>query len=237
MACIKIYANICTLTFKHLSKKFLYLLLVFAYMGTNAQPPANSTCEPQVPGDLCNITDLVPPSAYIMEPDPSNVNFIFDSFGEYLSGITYNGATNLKLDITESTGPCRWRLHTHMVNLAVGCDASWDLLTAYGPPTGALPTMPLLQVRMRNECNTPIPGNAFFTLATDCDDELIINSAAEITPTNPGCTGGGNVNTEGSFLVNYDEYHFNIDYRVVPGFTLRPGLYQLTVRFCLSEGP
>jgi hypothetical protein len=44
-----------------------------------------------------------------------------------------------------------------------------------------------------------------------------------------------NVNGPGNYLSNYDEYTFDIDYRLAPGLSLKSGIYQLRLKYLLTE--
>ncbi len=56
-------------------------------------------------------------------------------------------------------------------------------------------------------------------------------------PVTPAGSCTTNVNGSGDYLTNYSEYNFNIDIRLKPGFQLNPGIFQLNVKFTLTENP
>ena len=110
----------------------------------------------------------------------------------------------------------------------------WETLTSYGTGGTSLPKIDILDVRVTNTCATsPIDGvYQNFNLTGD-DIEIIENTGIRI---NAGsCTT--NVNGPGSYMINYDEFHFQIDFRIIPEFTFSPGVYQLQIKFELVEVP
>ncbi|MBI2270835.1 MAG: hypothetical protein HYU69_10845 [Bacteroidetes bacterium] len=163
----------------------------------------------------------------------ANIDFTFDNMAKYLGGITQNGATVLKLVV--NTNPagvavCRWNMEIHIETFGGTPATEWELLTPYG--FDVLPHAPLnlLQIRTRNECNTPV----FSTFQSIADNSLSSIPIINLTgATNAGCVP--NVNAPGSFLTNYSQYHFTMDYRVLPPTTLQPGIYQVLVHYCLFE--
>lgn len=170
-------------------------------------------------------------SVYLMSTS-TNLVFTFDTFGKFLSGVTENGGTTLKLVVTEALAPCRWQLHVNIDNGGLAPINEWEQLATYGSPGATNPSVNLLQIRARNECNTSLTGNNFFTVANTGVTTPIIQ--------NPGVTQAAgtclpNINGPGSYLTNYAEYHFTMDYRIIPTLNLRPGMYQLNVRYCLTE--
>ncbi len=160
----------------------------------------------------------------------SNVDFIFDDFRKYVTGLTYSGSTVLRVvaDSLDGNPNCQWRLMMYLDN---GFTGEWEQLVAYGS-SDSIPTLDLLQVKVYNSCGTPIVNNTYQSF------EDIENYVLAIIPVNPpvyaDCDGNP-VNTVGSYLTNYQEFSFTIDYRIKPGFAYRPGAYQLKINFCLVE--
>ena len=217
------------------SANFLWFIAVlFLYSFTSfAQPACNAST-------TLNCNDDGAGTDFLMSTATNQV-FTFDSFGMFMGGITRSGATNLKLTITESamaTDDCRWQLHANVDNNGWAFNNEWELLTAYAA-TGTAAPLDMLQLKVRNECNTPLPGvQVFSSIATTAGTFPIVENAAG-TSNEPGTCSGLNVNRPGSYLdiTNYGEYHFAIDYRVIPVLGMQPGVYEVTVRYCLSEGP
>lgn len=120
-------------------------------------------------------------------------------------------------------------------NPASGTPADeWEQLVNYGVGTLSPAKIEILEVRVTNICNTsPIDGvYQNFTQTTDII-EIIENTGIRIDA--GSCTT--NVNGPGSYLMNYDEFHFQIDFRIIPGFDYDPGMYQLQLKFELVEVP
>ena len=165
---------------------------------------------------------------------PENHDFTFDTFSKYVNGITYNGATTIKVVVNEIVaGTCRWRLHL-MADHNAGAVNEWELVTPYGA-AGSTPDVDILEVRIRNACNTSLTGNGFVPMQ-DKGLEIDIITNENLDPNADAGDCGTNVNGPGSYLTNYGEYSFIIDYRIVPGMNnLRPGNYTLTLRYCLTE--
>lgn len=166
-------------------------------------------------------------------------DFTFDSFSKYIAGITYHGIASVDVKVDDKAIPdpnCKWALSmTVENNPSSGTPADeWESLVSYGSGNATAPTIDILEVRITNGCSTsPIDGvYQTFTLDGDYID-IIENTGVRI---NAGsCIT--NVNGPGSYLTNYDEYHFQIDFRIIPGFTFNPGIYQLQVKFELVEVP
>ncbi|MBI3503046.1 MAG: hypothetical protein HY063_14765 [Bacteroidetes bacterium] len=203
-------------------------------------------------------------STFTLAPNnPSdNINLTFDNFGEYLAGITKYGASTLRLTIADGSGIpgpcpatpsiCRWILHimednsTNVV-LPAAAATEWAKLAVYGGvgPISTIPTLPLLQVRVRNACGTSETSTGFVTLASTANFRCIIdNSCTSGTAPDTGphadqpagmCTI--NVDEAGGYLTNPGEYTFIIDYQIKPTLTFVAGVYQLTVKYCLRNGP
>ena len=131
---------------------------------------------------------------------------------------------------------CSWSLIMTISNNPGGGTAvtEWEELAQYGGGLGLNPTIDILQVRVRNSCTTsPIDG--VYQTFTNSGD--IINIIEPMLPVTPAGTCLDNVNGAGSYLMNYDEFNFDIDVRVIPSFSFNPGLYQLNVNFRLEENP
>jgi len=161
---------------------------------------------------------------------PENHDFVFDDFKKFLNGITYSAATTLKLNIA---GPaCRWKLHIYIDNIGSVNPDEWILNNAYGAGTAPIPDLDILDIRITNECNTPIPVG--FNSIPDRTQMIAVIDNNFAPDANAGDCNT-NVNGQGDFLSNYREFHFKIDYKVTPGLNTRPGNYQVVVRYCLTE--
>ena len=160
----------------------------------------------------------------------SNVDFIFDDFRKYVTGLTYSGSTVLRViaDSLDGNPNCQWSLIMYLDNDYAG---QWEQLVVYGN-SDSIPILDLLQVKVFNSCGTPIVNNTYQRF------EEIDNYILAIIPVNPPIYAecdGNPVNTVGSYLTNYQEFSFTLDYRITPGFAYRPGAYQLKINFCLVE--
>jgi hypothetical protein len=107
----------------------------------------------------------------------------------------------------------------------------WETSLPYST-SGAKPTLDLIQVKIYNGCNTPINSGVYqnFMPANGAFIDIINDVALNVAGS---CTT--NVNGAGSYLTNYNEYSFTVDYRIVPGLTHAAGMYTLNIRFCLVE--
>lgn len=172
--------------------------------------------------------------------DPGDrADFVFDSFSKYISGITYHGIANVDVKVDDqipANPDCKWMLSMTVENNPSGGTAAdeWETLTTYGTGSSDKPTIEILEVRITNACATsPIDGfYENFNLSGDII-EIIENTGIRIDA--GSCTT--NVNGPGSYQTHYSEFHFQIDFRIVPGFSYDPGIYQLQVKFELTEVP
>jgi hypothetical protein len=165
----------------------------------------------------------------------SNLDFTYDTFGKYLGGITQNGATRLKVTVDNSVlhnADCRWNLVVYIENGGAAAADEWE--TVYTPShSGTIPKIEMLQMRINNRCNTSQTGNQFFDVPMLASQPIVVISNNGITIPAGSCTT--NVNGPGNANSNYDEYTFDIDYRLIPGVGLKSGIYQLRVKYLLTE--
>lgn len=166
----------------------------------------------------------------------TNVDFGFDTFGKYLAGLTQNGSTKLKVtvDNTINNNPnCRWNLVLYVENGSVAtANTDWEELYTQSN-SGNIPTLDVLQVRVRNNCNTPLTGNQFFNVPLISGTPILIISNNGITTPAGSCTT--NVNGPGNPTSNYNEFVFDIDYRIVPAGGTKSGTYQVRLKYRLTE--
>lgn len=178
----------------------------------------------------------------LVEIDPNTtVNQVlsFDNFTKYTGGININSVARIRIRVEDQAIPdplCSWSL-TMEVNNNPGSGTpptQWEELAQYGAGLASNPTIDILQVRVRNTCTTsPIDG-VFQTFTNNGD---LIDIIAPLLPVTPAGSCANNVNGPGSYLTNYDEFNFDIDIRVVPGYSFNPGIFQLNVNFHLEENP
>ena len=112
----------------------------------------------------------------------------------------------------------------------------WDPIAYYGS-SGDSPELNLIQINVYNGCGTPLNSGTYQIFSGNVQYDIL-----EIIPdlavrNMPGSCDGTNINGPGSYLADYNEYNFTIDYRIIPGYNLRPGAYQIKIDFCLVEVP
>lgn len=214
---------------KILTKIFIiFTIITLAY---NAK---SQNCIPTGAGNCQDVT-LPGTSRFIQTPSPNNVDFVFDNLSKYLGGIIYSGSTVLKLEINQNNAACQWRLIMYIDNNgALG--NNWDG-SPYNPLAtgGIIPTIDLLEVKIYNNCNTSTIDRIYQSFPAILTDIDIINDAVQNFPAN---CNNAEVNTAGSYITNYGEYTFTVDYRIkfdISTLFLRPGNYNLTLKFCLVE--
>lgn len=172
------------------------------------------------------------------EPNtPVPVNLSFDSFTSYEGGVTLNNVATLRVRVEDQAIPdpdCRWFLTMMVDNSPASGTApgAWESLSNYGSGMAPMPSIDLLQIRIRNGCQTS-PLDGVFQNFTNHGD--IIDIIADLLPTTPAGSCVTNVNGPGDYLNHYNEYTFAIDVRVRPGYDFSPGIYELAVRFHLEE--
>jgi len=111
----------------------------------------------------------------------------------------------------------------------------WEKLVEYGT-SGNNPELDLIQVKVYNGCNTPLNSGVWQIFSGNVQYDIL-----EIIPDGvrilPGPCDGSQVNGPGSYLTDYNEFNFIIDYRITPGYLHKPGAYQIKIWFCLVEVP
>jgi len=153
-----------------------------------------------------------------------NITFDFNTIQKYQNGITIMNACTLNI---EAVGT-QWDLYVGATTTNVGF---WDVTTTYGS-NGALPTIGIMKLQFRNASATSLMSG-FFALQDRSNPTYIIGTSsapdAAITCPNLG------TNTAGTYLTNPSCYKFNIDLRIVPGFSLRPGLYTIRIDYIIVQ--
>jgi len=169
-------------------------------------------------------------------------NMTFTDFSRYNAGITLMSVARLRVKVEDKAVvdlDCSWKLRMFIENNSGAGTAAdkWEEVTLYGNGNAQQPLISDLEVRVSNNCGTPL--NTGFRSFTDVND--ILNIIEELVPQvivpAGACTASGtkNVNGPGSYLTNYDEYSFDVDLRLKPGFQYNPGVYKLNIRFRLEE--
>lgn len=175
-----------------------------------------------------------------MNSDPM-LTYTFDEMSQYVAGVTQVGATQLTIRVDSIVGDsdCKWRLRAEVDNNFTGGGADvideWEPLNEYGISSLPTPTLDILQIRVKNACNTPMPIGFIPHFVVDGDDFWIINNFGMQNYDNCNSV---NINTPGNPIENqYGAYTFIIDYRIRPEFNFHPGIYQISVKFYLEEDP
>jgi hypothetical protein len=173
----------------------------------------------------------------------SQQEFVFDTFSKWKSGITINGATVIRVIAVQDAGNpteiCDWKLRMR-INNGSATGNEWETLDTYGSSSsGNKPFVGMLKVKVSNGCGSPQFNDVWQTFATDMAVLNIINPSPSPVITNLGNANcGGETNGAGSYLsVDYNEFVFTIDYRIIPAVNtdLVPGRYQLKLDFCISQ--
>jgi len=184
-----------------------------------------------------NCADAIAGSSKFLMSTSANVDFVFDDMQKYVSGITHSGSTQLRLKIDETVvGSCKWKLMMYIDNNGYLPNNEWEPVTYYGS-SGNNPELNLIQVKVYNGCGTPLNSGIYQIFAGNMTYD-ILDIIPDLPVRNmPGPCNGTNINGPGSYLADYNEYNFNIDYRILPGYSLRTGVYQIKINFCLVEVP
>jgi len=204
------------------------LRIVFFIVFTSICSALSSQCGPP-PSSNCA---AVPVSE--MQLGGSNaVSFTFQEMSQYYGGITFSGSNILRLKVEPITIDCKWSLKMIIENnpSAPTPANEWETLYSYGADANP-PPISLLEVRVSNGCSTPIANGVYQNFPGTNGSEIILIDDIVINPAGSCVT---NVNGAGSYLTNYNEFTFTIDYRITPGLSYSAGIYQLAVRFCLVE--
>ena len=181
-------------------------------------------------------------SAIIMDTQP-NKEFYFDTFGKYNGGLTYNGSTILKVKVASNPSPpgnCQWKLVMIVSNggsLVTPVSSEWETLASYGSgSTSSKPTLDHILVRVSNGCGTPQNSGVWQQFNPADGDQIEIINPNFLSPAGASTACGVETNGVGSYLgVDYNEYSFTVDYRIVPLLEHTPGRYELSIKFCLVE--
>ncbi len=178
----------------------------------------------------CGSVEIVPNSSI-------NEIVVFDDFTKYNGGITINSVTRLRITVEDQTVPdplCSWNLRMFIENNSgAGTPVDeWEELTTYGNGNADNPQISALQIRVRNTCATSPSDNTFQNFNTTSD---VLDIIAQMLPVTPAGSCTQNVNGPGSYLTNFDEFTFDIDIRLNPGYQYNPGIYNLNIRFRLEE--
>jgi len=223
--------KILNLHIKSLNIFFVYFISTHFLISQGCPNPAVSNCSPVGNGSGTSLFRI---------DGRTNIDFTFDDMNKYIRGITYSGATQLRLIVNPNNSSCKWKLVMIIENNGYlnnnNNNNEWEPLVYYGS-SGNSPNLNLIQVAVWNGCGTPLFNGVFRTFSNNQNGDTL-SIIPELPNINyPGPCDGSHTNGPGSYLTNYNEFSFNIDYRIIPGFALRPGSYQIRIRFCLVEIP
>ncbi|ANW95205.1 hypothetical protein AXE80_02410 [Wenyingzhuangia fucanilytica] len=175
----------------------------------------------------------------LVDKEPTNQFFTFDTFSKYNAGITFNNVARLKVIVENKVllpDPlCQWFLNIQVDNnSAAGTPINqWEELTKYGAGNATNPLINILEIRVRNACETSPINNAFVSFTDRTDVIEIISELLPKTTETAGCDS--NANFPGDYMTNYNEFNFIVDFRIKPGFSANPGMFQLNFTFHLQE--
>lgn len=221
-----------------------------------------SQCQPlDPPAPTYNCEDVVvgvPPgkSGFYMNT-PTNLEVVFDSYSDYAGSVVLSGATQLAITAEQLAASlpaqCKWELQMVVDNSTFGAPVAplaapaadeWFPDALYGlGSSGPYPQIYELEVRVNNACGTPI-STVYQNFVNDFDAITVIDGTVLVA----AASCGPGVNGAGSYLTNYGEYTFNIDYKIrldastlfggsSNPFAYNPGRYKLNIHFCLREIP
>lgn len=157
-----------------------------------------------------------------------NVEFVFNTLEKYENGIIIPHALELKVDVTGA----QWDLY---MGTTTGTAGSWNTTTTYS--TVGISPLPvsLLEARVYNASNTQQTGGSFVPLSDIASPTYLIGSAMDDAGVSCSDAVPTGTNEPGDYITSPSCYKFNVDLKVNPGFSYRPGLYTLRVDFFLIE--
>lgn len=211
---------------KFCASYFFLIVLILNHFSIFSQCPgaSASNCDPVI--------------STISLTNPSSTEFNFDTFSEISSGIVLSGSSLIKIKTFNNPAlTCKWNLKMYVFNFGTIPITDWQTLANYGSVSSALtPPLNLIEVRLSNYCLTPTSNGIWqnFAASNGASIDIINNIGINLPGAAPAC-GLGQTNTAGSYLTNYGEYSFTIDYRIVPGYVYKPGRYTIKIVYCLSE--
>jgi hypothetical protein len=112
---------------------------------------------------------------------------------------------------------------------------SWNVTSTYSSTGISPPPVTILEARIYNSGNTPQTGAGFFPLSDVAVPVYLIGTAANDATVNCGDPVPTGTNAPGDYTTSPSCYKFNVDLKIDPGYTYRPGLYTLRVDFYLIE--
>jgi hypothetical protein len=239
----------------HIHSIVLFKFLIHVYCVFFSISVLSQNCNTSVTYPTTNECDFDPTDSYIVDLANPNITFTFDSFSKYKAGITLNGASILKLvvkndDGVSKTGTCFWKLNMQVDNgpvIPATPATEWETRTSYGVGSSApKPTLNILRMKIDNVCHTPYLAGQWRTpFSNDGDFAKIVDPTTPLSVEDvTACATGSEANgiptpgstANGSYLgPNYGKLNFVIDYRIIPDVVFAPGVYTISIKFCLTE--
>jgi hypothetical protein len=157
-----------------------------------------------------------------------NVDFVFNTMDKYVNGIVVPHALELKVN----TVGAEWDLYMGVTTITAG---SWNMTTEYSAVGISPVPVSIIQARVYNTGNTQQTGGGFFPLTDVATPIYIIGSSANDAGVSCGDLVPVGTNEPGDHITSPSCYKFNVDLKITPGFTYRPGLYTARVDFYIIE--
>ncbi len=162
-----------------------------------------------------------------LQTSPS-VDFIFNTFEKYQNGIIIPHVLELNVNAIGA----QWDLYMGATTTTAG---SMNVITTYSSAGISPPPVSILKARVYNQSNTQQTGGGFFPVADVASPVYIIGSMANDPGVGCGDPSPVGTNEAGDYIVSPSCYKFNVDLKIDPGFSYRPGLYTLRVDFYIIE--
>jgi hypothetical protein len=183
--------------------------------------------------DVCaqgNGGPTLPYLAFELKTNPT-AEFTFNTMSEYLSGITQYSVLTLNV----FTQKLNWDLYVGAsTNTTFGI---WDNIITYGNSTEGNVKIPtsLLQISVSGGINVDTTGFFPMPAISSISPLPYYNIIGQYGNHKAESCGREAPNTPGSYLTNPGCYKFNVNFKIVPGVSYRPGQYSLTVEFFLVQ--
>ncbi|CAN5564094.1 hypothetical protein BH11BAC1_BH11BAC1_04200 [soil metagenome] len=157
-----------------------------------------------------------------------NVDFTFNTFEKYENGIIKLHALELNVNAVGA----QWDLYMGATTSVAG---SMNVVSTYSTVGISPPPVNLLKARVYNQSNTQQTGGGFFDLTDVALPVYLIGSPLNDIGVSCGDAVPTGTNEAGDYLTSPSCYKFNVDLKLDPGFTYRPGLYTMRVDFYIIE--
>lgn len=152
-----------------------------------------------------------------------NIVFDFNTIQEYINGITYMNAVTLNINTTQ-----RFDIYVGATTTNPGF---WNVTSTYSSG-GVPPPISILKLQFRNASSTSLMSG-FFPLQDITTPTYIIGTNTAPDPL-IACPVNG-TNAPGDYSSTPSCYKFNVDLKIVPGFTYQSGLYELRIDYVIVQ--